>query len=321
MATAHQGATSVRPTLDVFNLAHQNGAEHVCLVHPPLQCTLFAFQRLGGRAIPLPEALAKVFMRSLLEALDFLHTEAGATHCDIKLSNLMLQVEDDDVLSDCEKAERTTPSERKFIDEERSVYVSRPFRKPRAHAYGDVVLCDFGEARIGSSQPWANIQPEVYKAPEILMQFERYDHAIDVWNAGCVLWDMLELDHLFVGEDEEGEHNNRLHMREIVNLLGEPPSGFLRRSPQSWRLFDELGKATATVTAHVAAGFPLTPDMTGTWKAEPPLAPSSLATRMKHTPEQSRAQILDIVSCMLRWLPEDRLTARDLLKHPWLQED
>ncbi|KAK3071630.1 hypothetical protein LTR53_008272 [Teratosphaeriaceae sp. CCFEE 6253] len=300
MTTAHQGSLSIRSVLDDFNLVRQNGAEHVCLVHPPLQCTLFAFQRLGGRAVPLPEALAKVFMRGLLEALDFLHTEASATHCD------------------CENAEKNTPSERKLIDEERSIYVSRPFRRPRGHAYGDVVLCDFGEARIGSSKPWANIQPEVYKAPEILMQFERYDHAIDVWNAGCVLWDMLEVDHLFVGEGEEGQHNNRLHMREIVNLSGEPSSEFLRRSPHSWRLFDELGKATETT--YTAARSLLTPNTQGNWKAEPPLAASSLATRIKHTPEQSRAQTLDILSYMLRWLPEDRWTARDLLEHPWLKE-
>ncbi|KAK0263291.1 hypothetical protein B0A54_00652 [Friedmanniomyces endolithicus] len=235
--TTHPGALCVRPVLDIFELVRKNGDVHVCLILPPLQTTLFAFQRLGGRPAPLPEEVAKVCIRSLLESLDFLHTEIGVTHCDIKLSNLMFQVEDESIFPDYEEAEKESPSERKVINEERSIYSSRRFRQPRAHAYGLPVLCDFGEARIGSSHPWANIQPEVYRAPEILMQFEHYDCAIDIWN----LWNMLEVDHLLDGTDEEGQHNNRLHMHEIVSLLSVPPFEFLRRSPQTWRLFDEFG--------------------------------------------------------------------------------
>lgn len=53
---------------------------------------------------------------------------------------------------------------------------------------------------------------------------------------------MLEVDHLFDGYDEEGYHNNRVHVGEMVSLLGDPPQEFLRRSPNTWRLFDENGE-------------------------------------------------------------------------------
>jgi len=76
---------------------------------------------------------------------------------------------------------------RKSNEEDHVIYTSRPPRKPRAHAYGPPHLCDFGQARIGMTQPWANIQPEVYRASEILMQFARYGSAIDLWNVGCVV--------------------------------------------------------------------------------------------------------------------------------------
>ena len=56
------------------------------------------------------------------------------------------------------------------------------------------------------------------------------------------MWEMLEVDHLFDGSDDEGFHNNRFHMNEIVNLLGLPPKAFLRRSPHASRLFDDAGK-------------------------------------------------------------------------------
>lgn len=81
LATTHPGHYNVRQALDIFDLVGTQGDTHVCLVHPPLQTTLFAFQRLSGRPRALPESLVKAVMRVLLETLDFLHTEANVTHC------------------------------------------------------------------------------------------------------------------------------------------------------------------------------------------------------------------------------------------------
>jgi serine/threonine-protein kinase SRPK3 len=85
----------------------------------------------------------------------------------------MLQIADDTVLADyAEKAEGYDPSLQKVINDGRTIYTSRAFRPPKEHAYGLPILCDFGEARIGTPQAYAEIQPEIYKAPEILMQFD-----------------------------------------------------------------------------------------------------------------------------------------------------
>lgn len=67
----------------MFSFEGTNGDLHECLVHLPLQTTLFAFQRPDGKPRPFPEELAKPLMKNLLEALDFLHTEADVTHCGI----------------------------------------------------------------------------------------------------------------------------------------------------------------------------------------------------------------------------------------------
>jgi serine/threonine-protein kinase SRPK3 len=98
----------------------------------------------------------------------------------------MLQVGHPSVLTDYQEAETHNPSLQKVIDEERTIYTTRVFRRPKDYAYGTPVLCDFGEARIGTPQPYAEIQPEIYKAPEILMQFG-WDHAADIWNAACLV--------------------------------------------------------------------------------------------------------------------------------------
>lgn len=79
--TIHPGIASIRPVLDTFDLVRKNGNVHVCLIYPPLQCTMFAFQRVGRRPVPLSEGLVKAAMRNMLEALDYLHPEADVIHC------------------------------------------------------------------------------------------------------------------------------------------------------------------------------------------------------------------------------------------------
>lgn len=98
----------------------------------------------------------------------------------------MLQVMDTSVLAAFEEAEKIAPTTRKVIDTKRTIYRSRELRHPKRHAFGLPVLCDFGEARIGRRFDYEEIQPEVYKAPEILLQME-WDHMVDIWNAACVV--------------------------------------------------------------------------------------------------------------------------------------
>lgn len=90
------------------------------------------------------------------------------------------------MLADFEKDEQTQPNACKQIDHKRTIYKSRALRRPRNHAWGRPVLCDFGEARVGGSYPYEEIQPEVYKAPEIIMQTD-WSHSVDIWNVACVV--------------------------------------------------------------------------------------------------------------------------------------
>lgn len=56
----------------------------------------------------------------------------------------------------------------------------------------------------------------------------------------------------------------------------------------------------------------------GKWKAQPPISFMSLGTRMRQFSGESREEFLDFMGCMVRWLPEERWTARQLLQHSWL---
>lgn len=98
----------------------------------------------------------------------------------------MFSVGDDSIFKDYEDAENSNPSQSKIVNKSRRLYASRSFRKPHNHAYGDPLLCDFGEARIGTENTHVDIQPEVYKAPEVLME-TGWTHSVDIWNAGCLV--------------------------------------------------------------------------------------------------------------------------------------
>jgi hypothetical protein len=55
------------------------------------------------------------------------------------------------------------------------------------------------------------------------------------------VWDLVENKHLFDGRDEEGEHNNRFHISEMVAYIGVPPVEFQKRSEHAHRVFNEDG--------------------------------------------------------------------------------
>jgi serine/threonine protein kinase len=99
---------------------------------------------------------------------------------DINPSNIMLSVSDESLLADFETSEAKEPSPAKVIDDTRTIYASRKLGLPKDTLWGQPVLCDFGEARIGSIHRGL-IQPELYRAPEVLFGME-WSSAVDIWS-------------------------------------------------------------------------------------------------------------------------------------------
>lgn len=86
----------------------------------------------------------------------------------------------------------------------------------------DLKICDFGLARsIASSENNFGYMTEYvatrwYRAPEIMLTFQEYTTAIDVWSVGCILAEMLSGKPLFPGRD----YHNQLWL--IMEVLGTP---------------------------------------------------------------------------------------------------
>ncbi|RAQ57642.1 protein kinase domain protein [Aspergillus flavus] len=287
--SSHPGQSLIRELNDSFDLQGPDGT-HRCLVLQPMHMTLLEMRGLNPRPFDLP--LLKMTVIRLLLALDFLHAEAEVIHTDLKTDNLMLSLEDSSMMADFAAAESENPSPRKLIGQSRIIYNSRKFRRPSGgRDYGLPVLCDFGEARIGKTQESGPfVQPYIYRAPEVIFEMP-WGSAIDIWNLAGL--------HLF-GDifDFKDGHDPFKHLALMVALIGPPPTAFVRRSETTEQCFDSSGGWVA----HQEATIPTV----------------SLEVLEKRLNGKEKELFLAFIMSMLKWLPEERKTAKQLLEHPFL---
>jgi len=81
------------------------------------------------------------------------------------------------------------------------------------------------------------VSTRYYRAPEIMLTWQKYDVEVDIWSAGCIFAEMLEGKPLFPGKD----HVNQFSI--ITELLGTPPDDVIQTicsenvsSPDIYRL-------------------------------------------------------------------------------------
>ncbi|KAJ5115341.1 protein kinase domain protein [Penicillium alfredii] len=96
------------------------------------------------------------------------------------------------------------------------------FTVPANSAYQNLIYGDsrYWQARIGEFHR-GNIQPNIYKAPEVLFDIE-WSFNVDIWNVGVMAWDMFEDRHLFNALNEDRQYSPSHHVAERVAYLGLP---------------------------------------------------------------------------------------------------
>lgn len=102
---------------------------------------------------------------------------------DIKADNIMFGIADDSVFSDFEENELRDPCPRKELDG-RIIYISRELGMPKK--LGAPVLCDFGSVVLGNEKHSEDIQPNIYRAPEVILEVP-WTYSVDIWNVGCMV--------------------------------------------------------------------------------------------------------------------------------------
>ncbi|CAO3687977.1 unnamed protein product [Umbelopsis ramanniana] len=146
----------------------------------------------------------------------------------------------------------------------------------------DLKICDFGLARIQDPQMTGYVSTRYYRAPEIMLTWQKYDVAVDIWSAGCIFAELLEGKPLFPGKD----HVHQFSI--ITELLGTPPDDVVATicSENTLRFVQNLPKRERVPFSQRFAG--------------------------------QDEQAIDLLEKMLVFDPRKRINATEALAHPYL---
>ncbi|KAL4894840.1 kinase-like domain-containing protein [Aspergillus ambiguus] len=321
--SSHRGRSLIRTLLDAFEVKDPAGRSYSCLVYPPMREPLSMYQRrFDDRKMPLP--LVKTYIRTLLTGLDYLHKECRIVHTDLKLENIMVSFEDPAVLANFIDYQLKTPMASRIDSTGRSVYQSRNDFGPLKSLRSIPQLVDFGLAtRLEADDDWGvwPIQPDHYRAPEVILG-NGWQMPTDIWNLGVLLWDMIEGKELFQHiYDQQGCYRGRLHVAEMIALLGPPPPEVMQRYqfmreyswPQPVRRDDIVCE---TAEEYFCGPFF---DNNGRFLYEDLVPGRKLDDTVSFLEGEEKEAFLDLAKRMLDWHPDAREKAGELAEHPFLQ--
>ncbi|KRZ07089.1 Serine/threonine kinase NLK, partial [Trichinella zimbabwensis] len=150
-------------------------------------------------------------------------------------------------------------------------------------------ICDFGLARVWDPSEQATLTHEVvtqyYRAPELLMGARNYTAAVDVWSVGCIFAELLGRRILFQAQGPVEQLNL------IIDLLGTPSVAEMRYACEGAR-------------NHVLKS---------------PFRPPKYF-KLYSLSQQATQEAVGLLTQMLCFDPDKRITVGDALAHPYLEE-
>ncbi|XP_072312614.1 serine/threonine-protein kinase NLK [Eucyclogobius newberryi] len=150
-------------------------------------------------------------------------------------------------------------------------------------------ICDFGLARVEETDESRHMTQEVvtqyYRAPEILMGGRHYGNAIDIWSVGCIFAELLGRRILFQAQSPIQQ------LDLITDLLGTPSMEAMRTACEGAR-------------AHILRGPHKQPSLPVLY---------TLSSQATH-------EAVHLLCRMLLFDPSKRISAKDALAHPYLDE-
>ncbi|KAI9747914.1 MAG: hypothetical protein M4579_007359, partial [Chaenotheca gracillima] len=252
------GKKNVMSILDVFNHSGPNG-DHTCIVFEAMGPNADSMvDELPGnkpkyrfRTNRYPPWMAKSMLRQALLGLDFLHKN-GVCHGDFQPGNLLFSLKDltavgdnlsqdfsEDAVSDpIQRVDGSNdPSAPKFLA------IDQPLTKYTDLSPEFVLkVSDLGAAFFVSDPPKKDVTPVSLCSPELVLE-GKTGLGQDVWSFGCLVYEFLTSQHLFViWPGKDNDLNNDEMILKFIGRLGPLPETLLSKWPRSKKYFDEKGK-------------------------------------------------------------------------------
>lgn len=243
----HEGYRFMNIILDSFEIGGPHG-QHICLVYEPMRETLAFFRlRFPDRGVSLP--IVKACIRLLLMGLNYIHSECRMVHTDLKLNNILFTFEKSTVLDEFVRALATQPMARKpscgsspaslsTVSYAQYTYLSQNNFGPIRSSTLLPKFADFGSTQPGDRLQTLPIQPNYYRAPEVLLGIG-WSYSADIWNLGVMTWNLLEDRDLFTrGISPGGIYSPAAHLAEMTALLGPPPQTLIMdraKKARNWK--------------------------------------------------------------------------------------
>lgn len=163
-----------------------------------------------------------------------------------------------------------------------------------------VKIADFGNACWLDKQFTSDIQTRQYRAPEVILG-HKYNTSVDMWSMGCMAFELITGDLLFEPKRGETFDKNDDHLAQMIELLGKMPKKFALGGKYSKEFFNRKGELKYIRNMQL-------------WSLE------DILLEKYHFPKEEAKPIADFIMPMLRFLPEKRATAAEMLLHPWIQD-
>ncbi|KAL0041958.1 hypothetical protein WJX79_010312 [Trebouxia sp. C0005] len=174
-----------------------------------------------------------------------------------------------------------------------------------------VKLADFGSAMFsGDNEITPYLVSRFYRAPEVILGL-KYDHALDIWSVGSVIYELFTGKILFPGKT-----NNEM-LKLIMDVKGPFPKKMLKKGAFTDRHFeDDPNMSFAMLEEDAVTKRPIRRTIAAPHvkKDFAGLLAGSEGDRKKV------AQLADLLERMMALDPDKRITPKDALKHPFIKE-
>ncbi|TPX48798.1 hypothetical protein SeMB42_g02469 [Synchytrium endobioticum] len=161
-----------------------------------------------------------------------------------------------------------------------------------------VKIADLGNACWVDHHFTNDIQTRQYRAPEAILG-ARYDSSADMWSLGCMVFELLTGDYMFDPQAGSRYTKDDDHVAQIIELLGGFPKSLALSGKYSNEIFNRRGELRHIHKLRY-------------WKL------SDVLHEKYHFKRDEAGMIADFILPMIEINPNQRATAAEMLKSPWV---